>query len=436
MVNPEDLIVEEEFDLDLGKEDGPYSGMICLNERGGLSIRFEEGVVPQEDIIKEGMKQHWSSISGRDAEGREINVSNVVISTTSNFSLTELNGTSATIKRNEDMNCEDGVEMVIDFDITLFKTEFPSRDQMDEETKASIRQHSGRDVPEEIEVEYLSRDERSFYGVPLTDTSDRINFIKDRGIPIRTGKIRVRQDISGSIDHQVDRAKQEVEKILEVSQLVQETSPRIIRAKAVGLNESPLESTDVYYEELYTGSTSGIGARFAPIPDKNLWSNFPEYLNEAYKGYTDRVRKDLHLLQVLSYYVDARMTGRTVEGSLLSTCSAIELLSLWHAREAEISGKTQPKIEHTMDELGVEIDDLVKASADDPNEMDSQKYFWKPSRNHVTHGDPNRTPSELWQDREAALILLKRLIRNQLLGETHSEFDKLYSMSPRERIEF
>lgn len=435
MVEPENPIVEETFDLSLGREDDPSPGKISLNEQGGLSIQFEEGVVPQEDISEKVMTEEWSSISGSDEHGREVEVSNAIMSRVTNFSLSELTANSVTIRKGEERNCEEGEEITIDFDVTLFKTGFPPIDDIDDETRRHLAE-SGREVPDKLEVEYLSRDERTIYGVPFADTRDRIDFIKDRGIPVRTGKIRVKQDIPGTIDHQVDMAKGVVRKLLEVSQLVQETSPRIIRAKAVGLNGSPLGKSDIHYEELYSGSTAGIGARFSPFPDKNLWGNFSAYLDNAHQGYTDRVREDLHLQSVLSYYVDARMQGRTIEGSLLSTCSAIELLSLWHTREDEKSGKTGEKIQHTVNKLGVETDDLIKASAADPAELDKPEYFWKKSRNHVTHGDPNRTPSQLWQDSEATLILLKRLIRNQLLEDMSSEFEKLYNMSPRERISF
>lgn len=253
---------------------------------------------------------------------------------------------------------------------------------------------------------------------------------------MRTGKIRVKQKKHGTIQHHMESVEDEVQKILEISQLVQETTPRYVRAKAVSIDEEPVEDHDVYYEQLKSGSTTSVGGRFIPFPDKVLWGDFPEYLRQAYENYTPRVRDELHLRQVLGYYVDARDPDRAVEPKLLSTCSAIELLALWHAREDNVSEKTGEKIIHTIDKLDVETEDLAEQVVPDPDQLDYPEYFWRRARNHAVHGTPDVSIQDLLKAQEAALIILKRLLRNQLLGADNDSFENFYDMQPRQSISF
>lgn len=139
---------------------------------------------------------------------------------------------------------------------------------------------------------------------------------------------------------------------------------------------------------------------------------------------------------MLGYYVDARDPNRPVEGKLLSVCSAIELLALWHAREDHVSEATAEKIQHLITKLDVETNDLAQQVVSDPSKLDTPEYFWRDARNHVSHGAPNMPIEDLIATQGAIMVLLKRIIRNQLLGTDNESFEKLYSMKPRPSISF
>lgn len=209
-----------------------------------------------------------------------------------------------------------------------------------------------------------------------------------------------------------------------------------MRAKVVSVNDVPIEDVDAYYEILKSGETANVGASFSQFPDNVLWVNSHEYIECTYNNYTSHVRDHLRLRQVLGYYIDARVSGRPVEGRMLSACSAIELFALWHAREDGASEKTAPKIKHLIDKFCVETEDLAEQVIADPSELEWPEYFWRRERNYVSHGAPNVSTKDLINAFEAVLILLKRIIRNQLLGIENDSFEKFYSMNPRPRIKF
>ena len=227
-----------------------------------------------------------------------------------------------------------------------------------------------------------------------------------------------------------------VHRILEVSQLVQETAPRLIRAKIISMDGISIDELNVHYELLKSGSTANVGGRFSPFPDKVLWGDFPVYVERAYENYTSRVRDDLRVRQVLGYYIDARDPDRAVEGKMLSTCSAIELLAVKHAQEDEVSTATGAKIAHLVDKLDVETEDLATQVVSNLNELDTPEYFWSPGRNYVSHGDPHMSTGDLIELQEVTLVLLKRILRNQLLGSDTDSLGYFYSMSPRPSIQF
>lgn len=89
-----------------------------------------------------------------------------------------------------------------------------------------------------------------------------------------------------------------------------------------------------------------------------------------------------------------------------------------------------------VNKLDVETEDLAEEVVPDTSKLTIPEYFWRRARNYVVHGDPEIGWDELMNSYEATLVLLKRIIRNQLLGPENGSFERFYSMSPRPRIEF
>ncbi|WP_154019939.1 hypothetical protein [Halococcus sediminicola] len=437
MVGPNETFLEIPCELELGEGDDPYTGRIILSEGGNLRIEFEEGVVhPFTDIYSS-----WASVEGVDKRGYDVHMERVRAGDIHDCSLLSINGDTVSLTQDPDHAPDKQIEVVVEFDVVCFQPEIPPRNEVDTETRNMFQQISNQnnsdvDIPKEIEIRYTESDERAIYGVPLTDTKERTEAIEEHRRPVRTGKIRVKQRIHGDLAHQVEMAKESVHKVLEISQLIQETAPRLIRAKIISMDGISVDDLDVHYELLKTGSTANVGGRFSSFPDHVLRGDFPEYVKQAYENYTPRVRDDLRVRQVLGYYIDARDPDRPVEGKMLSTCSAIELLALKHAQEDEVSTSTGPKIEHLVDKLDVETEDLASQVVPDVDELDTPAYFWSPGRNYVSHGDPHVSTGELIEMQEVTLVLLKRILRNQLLGSENDSFDRFYSMRARPRIKF
>jgi hypothetical protein len=430
-----DTFIELPCELELGNDDDPATGKILLTEGGELSIQFEKGTVRHSNL-----RQSWKEINGYDNRGRSISVNRATATGAKNHSLTKISPLSATISQNIDFPAGKDVEVAIEFDILCFLPQIPPQNQIDSTTKKSLQKLAEKesksvDVSDK-KINYIKNDHFDAYGIPLTDTTDRRDAIKHHEKPIRTAKIRIEQNIDGDLAHQAGIAEEIVIKISELSQLVQEVTPRHIRMKVVSIDDTPIEELDTYFEVLHSGRTANVGAGFSQYPKKVLWGDFHDYINQSYDNYTNRVREELRLQQVLGYYIDARDPDRAVEGKMLSVCSAIELFALWHAREDGISEKTASKIENLINKLGVETTDLAKQVVPDLNDLDTPEYFWRRERNYVVHGDPDVSTQDVIDSFEATLVLLKRIIRNQLLGQENSAFEDFYSIGLRGSIEF
>lgn len=434
---PSDTFVELPCELNLEEDDDPATGKILLTEGGELSIQFEKGTVRPHS----NLSQSWKEIDGRDNRDRAISVDRAVATQAKNSSLTKISPTSATISQNIELGAGEDTEVAIEFDMLCFLQQIPPRNQIDSTTKRNFQKLAEQedksiDIPDKIKTKYIETDNFEAYGIPLTDTTDRRDVIKNRERPIRTAKIRIEQNIGGDLAHQVNVAEQTVLKISELSQLVQEVTPRHIRSKVVSIDNTPIDELSACFEVLDSGGTANVGAGFSQYPKKVLWADFHDYINQSYDNYTYHVREELRLRQVLGYYIDARDQDRAVEGKMLSVCSAIELLALWHAREDGTSEKTAPKVKNLIDTLGIETEDLAKEVVPDLSDLDTPEYFWRRERNYVVHGDPDVPTQDVINAFEPTLLLLKRAIRNQLLGQENSAFEDFYSMSPRENITF
>lgn len=438
MYNSDNPFQEISAHLNLGKDGDPYLGNIILTEGGELTIEFEEGIVEAAD----GLSENWNTITGTDERGFDVEISDATTIQHRNFSLTRIRPRKIVISDNKDQVPGANKELVFDYDVLCFLPDIPPRNQLSEDSRETIEEISEDhdqpvpDISNEFEYGYIDTDEASISGITLTDTTDRRDYIKDTGRPLRTARIRVRHEGNGDISHRFDRSEEFLLKVLELTQLVQEVKPVHIRGTLVSVDGTSVNDTELYYEYLRSGGTVDVAAKFSQFPKKVLWGDFPEYIEQAYGNYTEHVRDDLRLRHVLGYYVDARDPNRPIEGKLLSVCAAIEMFALWHAREDGVSEKTGPKIENLVNKLGVDTSDLANEVVADVSQLSIPEYFWRRERNYVVHGDPDASTDEVITSFRATLVLLKRLVRNQLLGEQNADFQRFYDMHPPSSIEF
>ncbi len=426
MLDPNSSVVKYGCNVEFDDKIGVRQGEILLSEGGDLQVQFDGNFVTPLNLDD---LPAWNQLSGTGP-----NEANVTIKKAHTKANSSLYPTEVILTENSGRVPGSDAEITIDFDVLCFQPYIPTMDQHGESVRKQAHEQTGTQIPEEREFQYIETNGMTISGVPLSDSTERVEFVKEEKEPIRTTIIRVREQSEGSIEHRVAKSQTEVQKVLEVSQLVQETVPRFIRAKVVEIDGIPIDDMECHYERLTTGATSNVGGRFTPFPEKVVWGSLPEYLQAAYDNYSPRVRNDLRLRQVLGYYVDARTPNRIVESRLLSACSAIELFSLWHAREDECSEATAEKIQHTVNKLGVETNDLARDVVPDPSQLQYPEYFWKNARNYIVHGTHEMEGQETVKVFERVLIVLKRLIRNQLLEGNESSFEDFYEMEPRESV--
>lgn len=207
MTEPDDKFITIPAELNLRRDD-PASGQIVLTEGGNLTIQFEEGIVSSSTRPYES----WNTIEGTDDRGFNLRVDNTVISKEQDFSLTELSPLSVCISQNENFAPPEDEQIVIEFDVLCFLPQMPPRNQVDSGTKEVLEMlskqgHPSIDISDEFEIPYLNTNDYEVYGVSLVDTTDRRDLIKSHEQPIRTAKIRIKQQIHGNLAHQVERAE-------------------------------------------------------------------------------------------------------------------------------------------------------------------------------------------------------------------------------------
>lgn len=276
MVGKDTPFIQRGSELNLGLDDDPAQGTIVLTEGGDLSVQFDDGTVEPHMNLNES----WAQIDGTDEHGNNVTIERATVSNLRNFSLTEISTPKVTITKNADLAPGQNTELVIDFDLICFQPSIPPVNQIDAETRATIENLSGGDrpsldIPEEKKFHYLSIDTAEVYGIPLTCTTDRVDYIKNTERPLRTGKIRVKQQTTGVLSHRINCAAETVTKILEVSQLVQETAPRYIRTKITAIDGTPSDDVDAHYEVLKSGGTGMLVMRSLPSRTKSSGGTSP-----------------------------------------------------------------------------------------------------------------------------------------------------------------
>jgi len=411
---------QEKMELDIMEKKTPIK--TSLTESGNILINVLDS--PQFNISSE-FSRDIATIKGRTLDGANVEVSNTVVSLglqlkneggyqyidsiSSPFKI-EIDGTNEYVSyENENIS--------IKFDVLGFK---PFDPQI---------------LTDKIEL--IDRETWSAVASPVDGIDDRIEFIKSNKIFVRTAEVVITLDKPGCIAHQVDAAREKIEKLLELSGFVQGVRPNFVRAELVGVDDEPPDSVrDGLRYEILWATQGDIGGLFKT--KRLVWGNeFPQYLNAAYENYDSHVQNELKLKNVLGYYWDALNSTRPVEGRYLSVCSAIELLAKRYSDLYNQQSRTQDRIEYLVDRLGVETEDLAEFAGTTKKSL-SSVYFYSHSRQYVVHGDNNPTWRELRNDFEAALTLLQRIIRNQLIGSIDelSNYDELANIEPTAFVDF
>lgn len=396
---------------------------ISITERGEIKIETLDSTKFIINNLNDFYPKHMKTMTGETKDGSQVQLSNVDIEFSSNLS----NGhsyiskvkkpTQVEIDQTYDFESDEGEKVTIKFDVCCLK---------------HFHHHN---VQRNITL--LTRPNWKAIASPLSDLNDRIDFIKSYKIPLRTIEIYITQDIPGTVDHQVNEAEKKLQKILELSGFVQGVSPGYIRAELESIDDEPESINNGMEYKKYYLTDRPVGGCFKS--GTLVWGDeFQKYLDVAYENYDSEVREDLRLREVLEYYWGALDNEKFLEERFLNICSAIELLG----SEKNDNKRTREKIEELVKRLDVKTEDLAKVSGTyDENKNSSKIYFYRDSRCYVVHENVEGSDNPTWEERRddfiAALTLLKRVIRNQLIGPNNiDEFDTLSEITPNEIISY
>lgn len=352
----------------------------------GDEIRFDDVILSTKDVIDSDHKRYVDEIKA---------VAKITI-----------DGTNEYVSRDE--------SVTIAFDVSCFKPSIPISS---------------------TDIELIRRDDWAATASPLDDIEERIEQIKAYKIPIRTAKISITQNIPGTIEHQVNTAREKLEKILDLCGFVQGTGPTFFRASLDRVGGESIESTEEELKFVQFYDTGGnIGGAFKE--GRIVWGEeLTDYLDEAYDVYSSDIRDDLRLQNVLGYYTDSMNSTVAIQGRFLCVCSAIEMIAKRYSDLYEHNSGTGERIEYLVDELNVETSDL-RSFVSKPDESLPPVYFYRGSRIYLVHGDGNPPIEKLLRDFSAATVLLQRIIRNQLIGAgTADEYSCLGELNPNEYTE-
>lgn len=398
---------------------------ISITESGKIEIDILNS--PQFELTSElldrELQENIKILEGTTSGESKIKISNLIalfsfrVEKDTNTKISQiLKPRKVEIYKNADTVSHKGTDVTIKFDVICLKHIHPP----------TVRSN----------INLLSQENLKISATPLSDLNDRIEFIKSHKIPLRTIQINITQDIPGDISHQMIEAEKKLERILELAGFVQGVGPSYIRAELYSIDGEPVESRDeeIRYKK-YFSNTGNIGGAFK-FGHLVRGNEYTKYLDEAYEAYNDEIRDNYRLKMVLGYYWDALNITRPIQGRFLSVCSAIELLSKRYSDIRQTHSETQEKIEYLIDELNVKTQDLASHSGT-YEKSSSQDYFYSYSRQFVVHGDNTPPQEELRDDFFAALTLLQRIIRNQLLDTSGlDDYNELSELTPIEVLDF
>ena len=415
------IYFQEEIDIEIGGKEVRIE--ISATEAGNIETEVIDS--PQYSVSFE-FSENIENLTGTTINGDEVELKNVIaaiglqvdnsegsyqfVSDVPAVSEVKIDGTDGYVSY-------EGEQVSVKFDILGLKHFIP---------------HNAVDS-----ITLIERDGWRAEASPVDNLDERIEYIKSHKILVRTAEVVITIDEPGCISHQLSQSREKLEDLLTLSGFVQGVGPSFVRAELVSISDESVEDVNngLRYTQLW--STQGdIGGAFNT--NRLVWGNeFTRYLDTAYDNYDYHVKEEIRFRYALGYYWDALNSTRPVEGRYLSVCSAIELLAKRYSDLYKQQSGTQDKIEFLIDELGIETEDLADFAGTSDRAV-SSKYFYSYSRQYVVHGDNNPRWDELRDDFEAALRLLQRILRNQLVGslEDGSEYNELTEITPNEFVEF
>lgn len=310
--------------------------------------------------------------------------------------------------------------------------------------------------PQPDDTPLLTRDDLLFHSSRLPDIDDRLDKIREYRQPLRTATITVTQSVNGPADVQLDHASRSLEPIAWLFAFVQGVFPAPIRARITAVDGECVPWT---YERWLTTWRDDIGHAFTGA--RIDWANDVRvFLDDAYNRFTDRADQ-YRYRRCISWYLDA-LLDRMVEGRVASIAAGIEVLAERHAaytdepiggdreprntdpdedagecdKSDDTKGKTAARIQHLVQELGVDVDDLVAFSESfEENPAAVNEYFYATTRNFVLHNARDTHPFDaVFTDYEAALTLFRRLLFEELTGGVeHDRYTSLSDLSPTDQ---
>jgi len=286
-------------------------------------------------------------------------------------------------------------------------------------------------VPLSNDAPLLEREDFEIHADELPDTDDRIEEIKEWRRSLRTGKLRITQQVNGPPDRQVSHATSTLEPVTWLLAFTQGVLPAPVKATITTVNGT---EPDWQYEKWVGSWRTDIGSAFAGRSISR--ANDPyAFLDHAYDQFVRR-EEEYKYRRCLSWYLDALLKNRTVNAKTASIAAGIESLARRYAAYSdEVGSGTDEVIDNLADELSVSVNDLADFSTGfEESGEGSNAYFYVGTRNAVVHNDRVNVPfDDLFTDYEAALTMLRRVIFHEFTSEDErDQYTGLNDLEPRD----
>lgn len=303
---------------------------------------------------------------------------------------------------------------------------------------------------------------------PLSDYGIRVRSMKNYHTSTRTAKILFEVNgLYGSPERIQEFVTEIMDQILMSTTIVQGTTPTVSRLlfKSIGDEEVPTSSGFEYYTWARSTSMNFGGSGLKNHLLNTTSNELSYYVDCAFQNYRE-YKDDLHLRNVLGYYVNSLDPDLNHESKMMNLSTAMELFASRYTRHRPLSS-TAEEIKKTVKDLGINVDYMIPvlgsyptehhplihkqsrkhvqhhqysaattlltasqgATKQDPN-APLKEYFWYRSRNYVAHGDSNVTMKELVYDYEMLLMLFRRTVISLLL--TDEQANRLPGISMNE----
>lgn len=446
-----DPIITDSVDIDIFDTTTP--AQIELTEGGSIEVEFPDPVEvnpgSEEQSIMGSDTPKAYEFKGTAKSGTDVTLQNVIIHPSmevdedTSFFVRGIDSSELIIDSSGGSPIVDK-EVTVEIDMMSFQPSNPQRDHVENQP-------------------LLTRNDWTIYGHSLSDRKERIKQIKEFQQPLRTATIEIQQEVNGPPSRQVEKALEKLEEIIELVSFIQGTEPAPIRARVTTVDGQQYPHR---YEEWFSTYRQSIGHSF--VGSNLIWGDLRLFLDDAYDDYLNK-RDKYRLNLVISWYLDALNTTRTIDTKMASLCSGIELFAKRYSDHGPGYYETKKRIGYLVNEIGVDTKDLAEFSGTydiTEGEQDSNKsivdeilesdflqkvlasvtgdstgdvnygheYFYSYSRQYVVHGDNLRISfDELFKDYEATKTLFQRLLTRQLLGGRNLEnYPNLGSLFPED----